>query len=53
MRGCLLRIELQLGIELVRKLRPCNAFVVIHDARYVSGNLIVELQTHQLRRLWI
>jgi UDP-N-acetylmuramyl pentapeptide synthase len=45
--------EVQFRVELVRELRPCHILVVIHDARDVRGNLLVEFQAHQLRRLWI
>ena len=51
--GCFLEEELQLRVELVCELRPCHILVVIHDARNVRSNLLVELQAHQLRRLWI
>jgi hypothetical protein len=51
--GCLLKIELKLGIEFFGELWPCDTLVVIHDARDVRGDLLVEFQTHQPRRFFI
>ena len=44
--GCLLKIGLQFGVELVCELWPCDILVVIHNAGDVRGNLFVEFQTH-------